>query len=92
MNMCGPQHRPPWILGRAGKSLNELEREEIELTGDQDRFSVTVGFEQRFSGFAPSRHARRDPRTASRCRARSRTGVSTPPPTGSPTFRGTATS
>jgi hypothetical protein len=51
--MCGPQHRPPWILGRAGKSLNELEREEIELTGDQDRFSVTVGFEQRFSGFAP---------------------------------------
>ncbi|NEC85854.1 LamG-like jellyroll fold domain-containing protein [Streptomyces sp. SID12501] len=43
----------PWILGRAAKGLNELEREEMELSGDADRFSVDIDFEQRFSGFAP---------------------------------------
>lgn len=43
----------PWILGRAAKGLNELERQEIELSGDADRFSVGIDFEDRFSGFAP---------------------------------------
>lgn len=43
----------PWILGRAAKGLNELERQEIELSGDADRFSVAVDFEDRFAGFAP---------------------------------------
>lgn len=43
----------PWILGRAGKGLNELERQEMELSGDADRFSVEIDFERRFSGFAP---------------------------------------
>jgi hypothetical protein len=43
----------PWILGRAAKGLNELERQEIELSGDADRFSVALDFEERFSGFAP---------------------------------------
>ncbi|TQJ91173.1 LamG-like jellyroll fold domain-containing protein [Streptomyces sp. SLBN-31] len=43
----------PWILGRAGKGLNELERQEIELSGDADRFSVEIDFADRFSGFAP---------------------------------------
>ncbi|MGI5135078.1 LamG-like jellyroll fold domain-containing protein [Streptomyces sp. CA-106110] len=43
----------PWILGRAAEALNELERQEIELTGPEDRFSVAIDFEQRFSGFAP---------------------------------------
>ncbi|MFE3031189.1 LamG-like jellyroll fold domain-containing protein [Streptomyces canus] len=43
----------PWILGRAGKGLNELERQEIELSGDADRFSVGIDFEKRFSGFDP---------------------------------------
>jgi hypothetical protein len=43
----------PWILGRAGKELNELERQEMELSGDADRFSVEIDFEERFSGFAP---------------------------------------
>ncbi|MFH9002624.1 LamG-like jellyroll fold domain-containing protein [Streptomyces afghaniensis] len=43
----------PWILGRAGKGLNELERQEMELSGDADRFSVEIDFEERFSGFAP---------------------------------------
>ncbi len=38
----------PWILGRAAKGLNELERQEIELSGDADRFSVAVDFESRF--------------------------------------------
>ncbi|MFE1883125.1 LamG-like jellyroll fold domain-containing protein [Streptomyces diastatochromogenes] len=43
----------PWILGRAAKGLNELERQEIELSGDADRFSVDIDFAARFSGFAP---------------------------------------
>ncbi|MEH0417108.1 LamG-like jellyroll fold domain-containing protein [Streptomyces sp. B21-083] len=44
----------PWILGRAGKGLNELERQEIELSGDADRFSVDIDFAERFAGFAPA--------------------------------------
>lgn len=43
----------PWILGRASKGLNELERQEIELSGDTDRFSVDIDFADRFTGFAP---------------------------------------
>ncbi|MCK8432775.1 Tat pathway signal sequence domain protein [Streptomyces sp. D2-8] len=43
----------PWILGRAAKGINELERQEMELSGDADRFSVEIDFEKRFSGFAP---------------------------------------
>ncbi|MGX5211384.1 LamG-like jellyroll fold domain-containing protein [Streptomyces violaceus] len=43
----------PWILGRAKKGLNELERQEMELSGDADRLSVEIDFQQRFSGFAP---------------------------------------
>ncbi|MGW0705360.1 LamG-like jellyroll fold domain-containing protein [Streptomyces sp. NPDC002643] len=43
----------PWILGRAAKGVNELERQEIELSGDVDRFSVDIDFERRFAGFAP---------------------------------------
>ncbi|MFI8230463.1 LamG-like jellyroll fold domain-containing protein [Streptomyces sp. NPDC085900] len=43
----------PWILGRAGKGLNELERQEVELSGDADRFSVEIDFADRFSGFDP---------------------------------------
>ena len=50
----------PWILGRAAKGLNELERQEIELTGDADRFTVDIDFAERFAGFAPgARPARR---------------------------------
>ena len=43
----------PWILGRAAKGLNELERQEIELSGDADRFTVGIDFADRFAGFAP---------------------------------------
>ncbi|MBM9509008.1 metallophosphoesterase [Streptomyces sp. KK5PA1] len=43
----------PWILGQAADSLNELQRQEIELTGPQDRFSLDIDFTERFSGFAP---------------------------------------
>ncbi|MGW2423424.1 LamG-like jellyroll fold domain-containing protein [Streptomyces sp. NPDC001709] len=43
----------PWILGRAGKGLGELERREIELSGDADRFSVGIDFAARFAGFDP---------------------------------------
>jgi hypothetical protein len=41
----------PWLLGK--KSLNPLERKEIELTGPADRFSVPIDFEQRFARFDP---------------------------------------
>ncbi|WP_158847735.1 LamG-like jellyroll fold domain-containing protein [Saccharothrix deserti] len=41
----------PWL--QAKKSLNALERKEIELTGDADRFSVPIDFAKRFAGFAP---------------------------------------
>jgi hypothetical protein len=43
----------PWILGRAAEGLNELERQEIELSGDADRFTVEIDFAERFAGFAP---------------------------------------
>jgi hypothetical protein len=43
----------PWILGRAATGLNELERQESELSGDADRFTVDLDFEKRFAGFAP---------------------------------------
>ncbi|MFE7171014.1 LamG-like jellyroll fold domain-containing protein [Streptomyces sp. NPDC057616] len=43
----------PWILGRAKKGLNALERQELELSGDADRFSVGIDFAERFSGFDP---------------------------------------
>ncbi|MFJ5994915.1 LamG-like jellyroll fold domain-containing protein [Streptomyces sp. NPDC092370] len=43
----------PWILGRAGEGVNALERQEMELSGDADRFSVEIDFDRRFSGFAP---------------------------------------
>lgn len=43
----------PWVLGRAGDGLNALERQEIELTGPDDRFSVSIDFTERFAGFAP---------------------------------------
>ncbi|MGC0207342.1 LamG-like jellyroll fold domain-containing protein [Streptomyces levis] len=43
----------PWVLGRTARGLNELERQETELSGDADRFSVKIDFEERFSGFAP---------------------------------------
>ncbi|MGC9537311.1 LamG-like jellyroll fold domain-containing protein [Streptomyces sp. UG1] len=43
----------PWILGRAAKGLNALERQEIELSGDADRFTVEIDFAERFSGFDP---------------------------------------
>ncbi|MDQ0584539.1 LamG-like jellyroll fold domain-containing protein [Streptomyces rishiriensis] len=50
----------PWILGRAAKGLNELERQESELSGDADRFTVGIDFAERFAGFdpAPARAAR----------------------------------
>jgi hypothetical protein len=43
----------PWVLGRAAEGLNELERQESELSGDADRFTVEIDFEKRFAGFAP---------------------------------------
>ncbi|MET7656377.1 MULTISPECIES: LamG-like jellyroll fold domain-containing protein [unclassified Streptomyces] len=43
----------PWILGRAAEGLNELERQEDELSGDADRFTVDIDFTERFAGFDP---------------------------------------
>ncbi len=68
----------PWILGRAAKGLNELERQEIELSGDADRFSVGIDFADRFAGFdpVPVRPAR--PASKMVIRARPPTGASSP--------------
>ncbi len=41
----------PWLLAK--RSLNTLERKEIELTGATDRFSLPIDFDRRFAGFAP---------------------------------------
>ncbi|QHA08163.1 Tat pathway signal sequence domain protein [Streptomyces broussonetiae] len=54
----------PWILGRAGRGLNALERQEMELSGDADRFSVGIDFAARFAGFDPVRA--RPPRPVSK--------------------------
>lgn len=44
----------PWILGRPERERNRLAREEAELTGPADRFSVAIDFTRRFAGFAPA--------------------------------------
>ncbi|MFI5967426.1 LamG-like jellyroll fold domain-containing protein [Streptomyces asoensis] len=43
----------PWIMGRAAEGLDELERQESELSGDADRFTVGIDFAERFAGFDP---------------------------------------
>ncbi|MBM7389349.1 hypothetical protein JOE37_002343 [Clavibacter michiganensis] len=43
----------PFILGGGLGTGNELADEEAALSGDVDRFTVSVDFEQRFAGFAP---------------------------------------
>ncbi|WP_238006649.1 LamG-like jellyroll fold domain-containing protein [Dactylosporangium sp. AC04546] len=43
----------PWFLNRDPRKRNALEAETVELTGPADRFSLAVGFEARFAGFAP---------------------------------------
>ena len=43
----------PWFLARDPQRQTPLEAETIELTGDVDRFSLEIDFEQRFAGFAP---------------------------------------
>ncbi len=43
----------PFILGGGLGTGNELADGEAALSGDVDRFTVSVDFEQRFAGFAP---------------------------------------
>ncbi|MFJ4833372.1 LamG-like jellyroll fold domain-containing protein [Streptomyces sp. NPDC088747] len=43
----------PWFLARDPGKRAPLEAETIELTGDVDRFSLDIDFEERFAGFAP---------------------------------------
>ncbi|MFG3658772.1 LamG-like jellyroll fold domain-containing protein [Streptomyces sp. NPDC047706] len=43
----------PWFLARDPQKRSPLEAETIELTGDVDRFSLTIDFDKRFEGFAP---------------------------------------
>jgi len=43
----------PWILGQSPAMRNMLERNEIELTGPVNRFSVDIDFRARFAGFDP---------------------------------------
>lgn len=41
----------PWLLAKRERTA--LEAENVELTGDVDRFSVEIDFDRRFAGFAP---------------------------------------
>ncbi|MFJ9624938.1 LamG-like jellyroll fold domain-containing protein [Streptomyces sp. NPDC101181] len=43
----------PWFLSREPRKRSALEAETVELTGDVDRFSLAVDFDERFAGFAP---------------------------------------
>ena len=43
----------PWFSSTPYEALNELAREGIELTDDQDRFSIALDPAVRFAGFAP---------------------------------------
>ena len=44
----------PWLLGMPYESLNELSREELELTSPVDAASVPIDFAARFARFAPA--------------------------------------
>ncbi|MFJ8186547.1 LamG-like jellyroll fold domain-containing protein [Streptomyces sp. NPDC096105] len=43
----------PWFLARDAGDRSPLAAETVELTGDVDRFSMGIDFDQRFQGFAP---------------------------------------
>ncbi|GGM15905.1 hypothetical protein GCM10010129_70210 [Streptomyces fumigatiscleroticus] len=43
----------PWFLSRDPDRRTPLEAGTVELTGPADRFTLSVDFERRFSGFAP---------------------------------------
>jgi hypothetical protein len=43
----------PWVLAKAPGERTPLDRGEIELTDETNRFSLAIDFDQRFAGFAP---------------------------------------
>ncbi len=43
----------PWFARRPAEDRNQLEAENLELTGDVDRFTIEIDFAARFAGFAP---------------------------------------
>jgi hypothetical protein len=43
----------PWFLNRDPGRRTPLGAETLELTGDVDRFSLEIDFDERFAGFAP---------------------------------------
>jgi len=43
----------PWSMGMKYRSLNELDRQQLELTSETDRFSVPLDIDTRSAGFAP---------------------------------------
>ncbi|MFD7417010.1 LamG-like jellyroll fold domain-containing protein [Kitasatospora purpeofusca] len=51
----------PWIQEIAAEERNTLAAQQVELTSDVDRFSLSIDFDRRFAGFAPvpARPARR---------------------------------
>jgi hypothetical protein len=53
----------PWMLGKSPERRNPLERLEVELSDDTNRFSIPIDFDARFAAFAPV--APRPPRPAS---------------------------
>lgn len=43
----------PWLRARPEADRSPLEAENAQLTGDPDRFGVSIDFDARFAGFAP---------------------------------------
>jgi hypothetical protein len=43
----------PFMLGKSPERRNPLDRLEVELTDDANRFSISMDFAARFAGFAP---------------------------------------
>jgi Concanavalin A-like lectin/glucanases superfamily len=52
-NVIDVQTISPWLLAQAPPQRNELGREEVELSGDVDAFTVAIDFTARFGGFSP---------------------------------------
>ncbi|CAD5989987.1 LamG-like jellyroll fold domain-containing protein [Agreia sp. COWG] len=61
-NVIDVETLAPFLIDGGLKAPNELAEQEVRLSGDVDRFTMQIDFDERFSGFAPV--AVRAPRAA----------------------------